>query len=148
MFDDERDSRAPAWAWLRGFAYFLLAWPVLSLLALDEFDFGEWQEILIAMLGPAAVGLVLLAIDWLLSRVFARKAKLAQTPPSLLRDFSNLGLCLAILTIVDVGIVTLVDGEQIFGGDDPEAFRIALLLAAAGGGTAMVFRGLHRVAKG
>jgi hypothetical protein len=148
VFDDERDKRAPAWAWLRGFAYFLLAWPVLSLLALDQFDLDEWQSILIAMLGPAAVGLVLLAIDWLLGRLFARKGKLAQNPPSTLRDFSNLGLCVAILTIVDVAIVTLVDGEQIFGGEDTEAFDIALLLAASGGGTAMVFRGLHRVVKG
>jgi hypothetical protein len=148
VFDDERDTRAPAWAWLRGFAYFLLAWPLLSLLALDEFELDDWQAILAAMLGPAAVGLVLLAIDWLLSRLFARRAKLAQTPPSTLRDLSNLGLCVAILTIVDVAIVTLVDGEQIFGGEGSDAATIALLLAAAGGGTAMVFRGLHRLAKG
>lgn len=148
MFDDERDSRAPAWAWLRGFAYFLLAWPLLSLLALDQFELYEWQAILAAMLGPAAVGLVLLAIDWLLSRLFARRSKLAQTLPSTLRDLSNLGLCVAILTIVDVAIVTLVDGEQIFGGEDSEPATIALLLAASGGGTAMLFRGLHRMVKG
>ncbi len=146
MFDAERDSRAPAWAWLRGFAYFLLAWPLLSLLALDEFEASDWKMILAAMLGPAAIGLVLLAIEWLLSRLFARGTKLAQTPPSTLRDLSNLGVCVAILVLVDVALITFVGGEAIFAGG-PEA-KLALLLAAVGGATAMVFRGLHRIAHG
>lgn len=147
MFDEERDQRAPAWAWLRGFAYFLLAWPLLSLYAADEFDFDDWQSILIAVLGPAAIGLVLLGVEWLLSRLFARAGKLAQTPPSTLRDLSNTGLCISILTLVDVGIVTFVDGEQIFGGD-ARAGTLAITLAAAGGGTAMLLRGLHRLVHG
>lgn len=148
MVEHERDSRAPAWAWLRNFAYFLLAWPLLALLVLDQFELDEWQAILAAMFGPAAVGLVLLAIEWLLTRLFARGAMLAQPPPSTLRDLSNLGLCMAILVIVDVAIVTLVDGEQIFGGEDSDAATIALLLAAGGGGTAVLFRVLHRLVKG
>jgi len=65
MFEDREGpstAPAPAWAWLRGFAYFLLAWPLLSLLALDQFELDEWQSILIAVLGPAGIGLLLLCV--------------------------------------------------------------------------------------
>lgn len=145
---EDRDQRAPAWAWLRGFAYFLLAWPVLSLFALDQFEAEQWQEILIATLGPAAIGAVLLGIEWVMSKLFARKATLAQTPPSTLRDFSNLGMCIAILVIIDVGLVTVFDDEQILTGGDPTAAKLALMLAGIGGSVAMLFRGLHRVVYG
>ena len=50
-------SHLNPWAWLRGFAYFLLAWPLLSLLALDQLDLDDWQSVLIAVLGPAGIGL-------------------------------------------------------------------------------------------
>lgn len=148
MFDEERDTRAPAWAWLRGFAYFLLAWPLFSLYAADEIDFGDWQAVLAAVLGPPAIGLVLLGIEWLLSKLFARAGKLAQTPPSTLRDISNVGLCISILTIVDVGIVTVADGEQLFGGEDAQAGTLAITIAAMSGATAMLLRGLHRLVHG
>lgn len=146
---DERDTRAPAWAWLRGFAWFLLAWPLLSLLALDRFDFSEWEAIVIAVLGPPAIGLVLLAIDAALTRLFGRRAAAAAQPvPDTLRDVSNLGIAMAILLVVDVLLVTFFDDDPMIKGGDPRAATLAVTLLAIFSATAIVFRGASRLLRG
>jgi hypothetical protein len=147
VFDD-RDQRSPAWAWLRGFAYFLLAWPLMSLLALDQFELDDWQSILIAVLGPAGIGLVLLGIERGLTLLFGRRAARAQPVPSTLRDISNLGLAMAILLVIDVALVTIFDDEQIVSGGDPETAKFAIMLLAICGGVMLLFRGLHRLVHG
>jgi hypothetical protein len=148
MFDEQRDQRAPAWAWLRGFAYFLLAWPLLSLYAADELLDFDWQSLLAAVLGPAAIGALLLGLEWALTKLFARRVRLAQTPPSTLRDISNLGVCIAVLVIIDVGLVSVFDDEQIVTGGDMPTALLALQLAGVGGALALVFRSLHRLVHG
>jgi hypothetical protein len=148
MFD-ERDTRAPAWAWLRGFAWFLLAWPLLSLLAFDRFDFSEWEAIVIAILGPAAIGLVLLAIEAGLTRLFGRRAAAAAQPvPDTLRDVSNLGIAMAILLVVDVLLVTFFDDDPLIKGGDPRAATLAVTLLSIFSATAIVFRGASRLLRG
>lgn len=145
---EDRDERSPAWSWLRGFAYFLLAWPLLSLLALDELELDEWQSILIAILGPAGIGLVLLGIERGMTLLFGKRAGRVQALPSTLRDISNLGLCLAILLVIDVALVTSFDDEQIVNGGDPETAKFAIFMLAICGGVMLVFRGLHRMVHG
>jgi hypothetical protein len=151
MFDDREDAtdgRAPAWAWLRGFAYFLLAWPLMSLLALDQFELDDWKSILLAVLGPAGIGLVLLGIERGLTLLFGGRAARAQAVPSTLRDVSNLGLAMAILLVIDVALVTIFDDEQIVSGGDPETATFAIVLLAICGGVMLLFRGLHRLVYG
>lgn len=149
MLDDERDSRAPAWAWLRGFAFFLLSWPALSLLAVKELDFSEWEAIVTAILGPAAIGLVLLGIETTLTRVFGRRAASAAQPvPNLLRDGANLGIALAILLVIDVMLVTLADDDPMIRGGDPRAATLAVTMLAIFGGAAVVLRGAARLVYG
>jgi hypothetical protein len=145
---DDRDRPSPAWAWLRGFAYFLLAWPLMSLLALDQFELDDWQSILIAVLGPAGIGLVLLGVERGLTLLFGRRAARAQAVPSTLRDISNLGLAMAILLVIDVALVTVFDDEQIVSGGDPETATFAIVLLAICGGVMLLFRGLHRLVHG
>jgi hypothetical protein len=145
---EDREERSTTWAWLRGFAYFLLAWPLLSLLALDQFDLDDWQSVLIAVLGPAGIGLVLLGIERGLTLLFGGRASRAQAVPSTLRDVSNLGLAMAILLVIDVALVTIFDDEKIVSGGDPETATFAILLLAICGGVMLLFRGLHRLAHG
>ena len=145
---EERDDRAPAWRWLRGFALFLLAWPLLSLFAADQFDFDDWEAILIAVLGPAGVGLVLLGVERVLTRLFARGRTLAQAPPSVLADLANLGLCVLVLVVVDVALITLVDDEDLWARGDPPVGVLALRIAGAAAAVALLFRGLHRLVHG
>ena len=147
MFED-RDERSPGWAWLRGFAYFLLAWPLMSLLALDQFELAEWDSILIAILGPAGIGLVLLGIERGMTLLFGKRASRSQPFPSTLRDISNLGLCMAILLVIDVALVTIFDDEQIVNGGDPETSKFAIFMLAISGSVMLLFRGLHRLVHG
>lgn len=147
MFD-ERDTRAPAWAWLRGFAWFLLAWPLLSLMALDQFDFSEWEAIVAAILGPAAIGLVLLGLEAGLTRAFGRRAAAAQAVPNTLRDVANVGITLAILLVIDVALVTIADDDPMIKGGDPRAATVAVTLLVAFCATAIVFRGAARLLYG
>ena len=56
---DGEPPRTP-WGWLRGFGWFLLAWPLFGLLALGELGNFDWESILIAMLAPAGIGGALL----------------------------------------------------------------------------------------
>lgn len=148
MFED-RDRRAGPWEWLRGFAYFLLAWPLMSLLALDQFDLDDWQSVVLAVFGPAAVGLVLLGIErsltWLLLH---NRVKRRQPVPSTLRDLSNLGFAMAILLVIDVALVTIFDDEQIVTGGDPKTATFAMVLLGVCVGVALSFRGLHRLVHG
>jgi hypothetical protein len=147
MFED-RDERSPGWAWLRGFAYFLLAWPFLSLFALDEFELEDWQSILIAILGPAGIGLVLLGIERGMTLLFGKRASRSQPVPSTLRDISNLALCMVILLVIDVALVTIFDDEQIVNGGDPETAKFAVTMLGICSAVMLVFRGLHRVVHG
>lgn len=147
MFE-EREDRSSSWAWLRGFAYFLLAWPLMSLLALDELELDDWKSILIAVLGPAGIGLVLLGIERGLTLAFGSRASRKQAVPSTLRDVSNLALALAILLVIDVALVTIFDDEQIVSGGDPETATFAIMLLGICGGVMLVFRGLHRLVYG
>lgn len=124
MFE-ERDARAPAWGWLRGFAWFLVAWPLMSLLALNQFDFREWEAIVIAVFGPAAIGLALLVVEAALTGLLGRAAAV-QPVPNLLRDLSNLGIALAVLLAVDVGLVTVFDDDPMIRGGDPRAATMAV----------------------
>lgn len=146
---DERDTKAPAWVWLRGFAWFLLAWPLLSLLAFDRFDFREWDAIVIAVLGPPMIGLILLAIETTLTRLFGRRAAAAAQPvPDTLRDLSNLGIAMAILLVLDVLLVTVFDDDPIIKGGDPRAATLAVTLLAIFSATAIVFRLASRLLRG
>lgn len=147
MFD-ERDTRAPAWAWLRGFAWFLLAWPLFSLLALDKLDLDDWESILLATLGPAAIGLVLLGIEAALTRLLGRRMSVTQAVPSTLRDVANLGITMAILLAIDVVLITVFDDDPLIKGGDPRAATLAATMLAIFCGTAVVFRGLARAVYG
>jgi len=143
--DHERDHVRTPWGWLSGLAWFLLAWPLLSLLALDQLDLAEWDSILAAMLGPAAVGLVLLGVERLLTRTFGAAAAAARQPrPSTLRDLSNVGLCLAILLGANVALVSVFEDESLFAREGSNAGPIAGYLLGACFGAAVVFRLLHR----
>lgn len=146
MFE-ERDTRAPAWAWLRGFAWFLLAWPLFSLLALDKLDFADWESIALAVLGPAAIGLILLALEAALTRLLGRSSA-AQAPPSLLRDLSNLGINLAILLVIDLALVTFADDDPLLRGGDPAGARLAASMLALFCGAALALRGAARLVHG
>src|SRR5690606_12155748 len=139
MFED-RDRRTTAWGWLRGFAYFLLAWPLFSLLALDQFDLDDWQSIVLAVFGPAAIGLVLLGLERGLTRLLGGRSKRRQPVPSTLRDLSNLGLAMAILLVIDVAIVTIADDEQIVTGGDPQTAKFALMMLGICVGVTLIFR--------
>jgi hypothetical protein len=147
MFDD-RDERSSAWGWLRDFAYFLIAWPLFSLLAFDQFDFSQWETVVAAVFGPAAIGVVLLGIERGLTWLSRKRLKRRQPVPGILRDFSNLGLTLAILLVIDVAIVTIADDEQIVTGGDPETAKFAIVALGICGGVAMIFRVLHRIVHG
>lgn len=147
MFAD-RDDRSFAWTWLRGFAYFLLAWPLMSLFALGDISRFDWDSIVAAVFGPAAIGVVLLGIERGLTWLFRSRLGRRQPVPSTLRDLSNLGLALAILLVIDVVLVTIFDDEQIVSGGDPEAATFAIVTLAICGGTAMIFRVLHRLVHG
>lgn len=146
MFE-ERDERAPAWAWLRGFAWFLLAWPLFSLLALDKLDFADWESIALAVLGPAAIGLILLALEAALTRLLGRRSSAAQAPPSALRDLSNLAICLAILLAIEVALVTLADDPLLREGGPAATRRVASMLALFCG-AALALRGAARLVHG
>lgn len=147
--DEERDRFGTPWSWLRGFAWFLLAWPLLSLLALDHMDFDEWDTILIATLGPAAIGLVLLGIERALTWLFGPTARARpQSVPGILRDLSNLALTLAILLGLDLGIVALFAHESLFARAELDAAWIAAKISAVCLGAALALRGLHRVVHG
>lgn len=148
MFE-ERDSKGPAWGWLRGFAYFLLAWPLLSLLALNKLDFKDWESIVIAVFGPAAIGLVLLGIEWLMTRLFARRIRSAAVPvPNLWRDLSNTGIAMALLLVIDVMLVTAFESEPIIASADAPAARTAVLLLGVACGSAMLLRAVGRLLRG
>lgn len=143
--DLERDRVRTPWGWLSGFAWFLLAWPLLSLLAIDQLDLSDWRSLLPATLGPAAVGLCLLGVERLLDRVLgARMARAGQVPPSILRDLSNVGLCLAILLAVNVGLVVAFEDDGLGRLASAGAGRVAVIILAASLGAALVLRGLHR----
>ncbi len=147
MFE-ERDARAPAWAWLRGFGWFLLAWPLLSLLALDKFDFSHWEPIALAVFGPPAIGLVLLGLEAGLTRLAGRRSAAAQALPSTLRDFSNLGVSLAILQVIDLALVTFADDDRLLRGGDPAGARLAASMLALSCGAALALRGAARLVHG
>ena len=130
---EERDTRAPAWAWLRGFAWFLLAWPLLSLYAVKEFKASEWEAIVIAVFGPAAIGLVLLGVESALTRAFVRRGgAMAQAVPNTLRDVANTAIALAIRWCEDhlpgAAPPVLVHGDYRMGNVMVDAEGLAAVL--------------------
>lgn len=146
---EERDTKAPAWGWLRGFAWFLLSWPLLSLLALKEFKAKEWEAIVLAVFGPPAIGLVLLGIEAALTRLLGRRLKeMPQAVPNTLRDVANVAITLAILLVIDVALVTLFDDDPMIKGGDPRAATLAVTMLAGCCATAIVFRGAARLLYG
>ncbi len=140
-------GEATAWGWLRGFAWFLIAWPALSLLALRELVGHEWELILLAMLGPAGVGVLLLGLVAGLDR-FVGTAGRPQARPSLLRDVSNTALTVAVLLGIDLALVLAFEEENLFARDDFDAGPMTAWVLAGAFGTALVLRVLHRVAFG
>ncbi len=141
---DEEDTPSTPWAWLRGFAWLLIAWPLLSLLAADEMWGEDWDVILAATIGPAVVGLILLGVERLLTRTLGKAAAARGQPvPSLARDLSNLGFCFAILLGVDVTLVGLFEENSLFAGDSVAGPIAGIILGVslAGG---LLFRGLNR----
>lgn len=145
LLELERDRVRTPWGWLRGFAWLLLAWPLLSLLALDQLDLSDWSAILPATLGPAAVGLCLLGVERGLDRLLgARMARAGQPVPGILRDLSNVGLGLGILLVVDVGLVAAFEHGGLRRMAGAGAGRVAVILVAASLGGALVLRALHR----
>lgn len=146
---DERDRVRTPWGWLRGFAWFLLAWPLFGLLALGEMEDFDWDSILIATLAPAAIGGVLLLIDHVLTKFFGVvAASSGQAVPGLLRDLSNLGLAMAILMGINVALVLSFEENNLFTRPEYDAGPIAAYVLAACFGTTFVFRALHRLARG
>jgi len=143
---DERETEAPAWAWLRGFGLFLVAWPLLGLLAADRFDLDDLESILIALLGPAAIGVALLALEATLTRLFSSRARPRVEPlPNILRDVANTALAILVLGAVDV-LWVLVFGAPV--SSLPRAAARAATFAAVGSGVAVAFRALARVVHG
>ncbi len=147
--DTERDRIRTPWGWLRGFAWFLLAWPLFGLLALGEMEDFEWDMILIAMLAPAGIGALLMLLDWGLTRLFGVAAATAAQPvPSLLRDLSNLGLALAILMGINTALVLSFEEDNLFTRPEYDAGPIAAWVLAGCLGAMLVFRGLGRLLHG
>ncbi|HEY8376540.1 MAG TPA: hypothetical protein VIK91_08630, partial [Nannocystis sp.] len=146
---EERDTKAPAWGWLRGFGWFLLGWPLLSLYAVKELNKNDWESVVAGVFGPAAIGLVLLGVEAGLTRLFARRTgTTAQAVPSTLRDVANLAIALAILLVIDVGLVTLFDDDPMLRGGDPRAANLAGTMLAICAAVAIVFRGAARLVYG
>jgi len=128
------------WGWLRGFAWFLVAWPLLSLMALDEFGDEDWGTILVAVLGPAAIGLFLLAVDWVLSKTLGKRmAARGQAPPNIFRDISNTALTYLVLLGIGTFIGLLDDPDAM---SDRTFVRQALLVLGVSGGISVAFRAL------
>lgn len=145
----ERDSIRTPWGWLRGFAWFLLAWPLLGLLALGEMSDFDWDSILIAMLGPAGIGVILLLVERGLTRWFGVSVAVAGQPvPGILRDLGNLALTLAVLLGIDLALVLSFEEKNLFTREDLDAGPIAAGLLAGFFAAAVLLRGLHRLLHG
>jgi hypothetical protein len=144
-----RDTVRTPWGWLRGFAYFLLAWPLLALLAGDYLDGRDWGTLAVAILGPPAIGGVLLCIERFLTVAFGAELRTAPQPvPSVFRDVSNCGMAYAILMTIDVVIVTVDHDDGLFGREELAAGRNVLQLLALFCGTFLGLRLLHRAVHG
>lgn len=100
------------WAWLKGFGYFLLCWPILCLLGLEDFRKDEdWQSILFLVFGPALLGLVLILIELVMTRWYGdRVYKMSIPVPNILRDISNCFWCLLIFLLVIFAAYLLSEG--------------------------------------
>lgn len=144
---DDSNGRPSPWAWLRGFAYFLVAWPVLGLMAADELQDEPWSVILPVYLGPPAIGLILLGVDGALTRLLGEREAFRGSPaPALIRDLSNLGLCMAVLLLADVVLVLLF--EETPFDRAPNAPRRAVLLLACFLGPSLALRVVHGLIHG
>ena len=145
---DEARATPPPWAWLRPFGGFLLLWPLFALVAIDEIaEEAEWETFVVAALGPALVGLVLVAVEWLLTRAVGdRLGALGQPVPTCVRDVSNLCLTIAVLVVIAMGLLTALENRS------PAwfvvAWRAAADLIALGLGVGVALRGVSRILAG
>lgn len=130
------------WGWLRGFGWFLVLWPVLATMGLDEFADEDLSTIVLVMFGPAAIGVVLLAVDALLTLVLAKRlAAMPQHRPSVYRDISNTALTFATLLLLALGLGALSDGGPLFESQ-AVAWACARVLGVSAA-IAVVFRWMH-----
>ena len=133
----EQDAHLP-WRWLRHLSQFLLVWPLLSLLALDEFESQELEAILIVILVPPLLGLILLGIEGGLTKTLGARFKKKGIPvPNVFRDLSNVAYLFFTLTVLIV-VLNLVDGTTtlhwpIVASMAGSAFGLAIVLRALGG---------------
>ncbi len=135
------------WSWLRPFGGFLLLWPLFGLLALEEMGDEDWSTLAAAILGPAALGVILLAIERVLSKgIGTQVAALGQPVPTLLRDLSNVAFTCAVLVVVDMLLVSLF--EDASPARMAQRWHIAVELIALGASVGVVLRGLSRLITG
>ncbi len=140
MLPDEEHMPPTSWGWLRGFGWFLLAWPLMSLAAADEFDGEEWETILIAVLGPGALGALLLFTEAAVSRFFGAKMAAQGVPlPNTLRDISNTALTFALLTVILIALAAIDEPDTLA---DSDGLMRALTVFGVFAGIALVFRAL------
>ena len=142
------EGRSTPWGWLRGFAWFLVAWPAMSLLAAKELQGFEWEMILLATLGPAGIGLVLLGLERGLTRVLGKAASRRQPVPSTLRDVSNLGITMAVLMGIDIVLVSVFEDPGLFARADLDPGPMTARILTGCFGVAVVFRLAHRLVHG
>ena len=92
----DSESHRP-WRWLGLFGRFLLLWPALALFgAVEDFDGEtELEDFLVVAFVPALVGIVFVALDWLLTKTLSGAVEKRGHPvPSVFRDVSNVCLTL------------------------------------------------------
>ncbi|MHC5019075.1 MAG: hypothetical protein ACYTGX_02965 [Planctomycetota bacterium] len=140
-----RDTVRTPWGWLRGFAAFLLLWPVLSLLAFDYFEDFDWTTLLIGIFGPPTVGLVLLGVERFLTAAFGAEVRASPRPvPSIWRDAGNLAFLFAVLMLIDIVLITIFEREHPFARTDRDMLGNCTRLLALFCGTALGSRLLAR----
>jgi hypothetical protein len=132
------------WRWLGVVGRILLLWPAVALVGVEEVVSGETDldDFLIATVGPALAGGVLVACDWLLTKTLPDVASTRGQPvPSVLRDISN--VCLTLFAFASVGIVGFLidDADGSVTGDVATVPAITL-------GVALLCRGLSRLSHG
>jgi hypothetical protein len=101
----DSESHRP-WRWLGLFGRFLLLWPALALFgAVEDFDGEtELEDFLVVAFVPALVGIVFVALDWLLTKTLSGAVEKRGHPvPSVFRDVSN--VCLTLFVLVLVGLI-------------------------------------------
>jgi hypothetical protein len=130
------------WAWLKGFGYFLLCWPILCLTGLEEMQDEDWETILFVIFGPALLGVVLLLIELVITRWYGdRVYKIPIPVPNILRDISNCFWFLLVFLLV-------IFSAYLFDGGEAKQLVSDTWPIFSFTGLALVFRFLSRVLYG